>query len=125
MWASLSPGFGRIEDIGGGLRRIVLDPSLGRRQRSVTLGHELVHDELDLLWPPNAPPGLVEKGERLVEKINAERSIPLGVLQAFVDRTVDMGDPVTAEAVADEFDTTVQLAQLALELLANDPRRAA
>lgn len=124
-WAPLRPGRGLIEDHGGGRRRITLDPGLDQRTRSETLGHELVHDELDLLWLPGTPPALIEKGERLVERINAERTVPLGVLQAYVDRMVDLGEGVTAEMVADEFGTTVELADLVLRLLANDPRRAA
>lgn len=116
-WATLSTGRGMIEQVGRGRRRITLESSLLRRQRSETLGHELIHDELDLLWPPDAPPGLVAKGERLVERINAERCIPLGALQSYVDRRLDLGEAVTAADVAEEFDSTVHLAELCLTLL--------
>lgn len=116
-WASLSVGRGRIEQTSDGRRRIILDPALGRRQRSVVLGHELVHDELDLLWPPGSPPGLVAKGERLVDRINAERTIPLGALRAYIDRLVDLGEAVTSPMVAEQFDTTEELAELAMRLI--------
>jgi hypothetical protein len=122
-WALLSAGKGRIEDKAAGGRRITIDARLDRRNRSATLGHELVHDELNLLWPPGTPAGIVEKGEQLVERVNTGRTIPMGALQGFVDRAVEMGEGVTAEMVAEEFDTTVRLADLALRLLAQDPRR--
>lgn len=116
-WAYLSTGWGRIEDTGGGRRRITIQADLDRRQRSEVLGHELVHDELDLLWSPEVSPAVVEKGERLVERINAERTIPLGALRSFVDRRVASEMSVTALDVSEEFDVTEELAGLALRLL--------
>lgn len=117
-WSWFNVGRGRIEQLAGGRRRITLQADLGRRLRSQVLGHELVHDELDLLWPPDAPLPLVEKGERLVERINAERTIPIGALEGFVRRRVDSDLPVTALDVAEEFDVTEELAGLALTLIA-------
>jgi hypothetical protein len=116
-WALLTPGSGRIEELAGGRRRITLDARLGRRARSATLGHELVHDELDLLSPPGVPDAVVARTEQLVERINAERTLPPGALRAYVDRVLGLEEAVTAAMVADEFDTTEQLAKLALHLL--------
>lgn len=124
-WGWFTIGRGRIEQLATGRRRITLQADLGRRLRSQVLGHELVHDELDLLWPPGTPSPLVQKGERLVERINAERTIPIGALEAFVRRRVESEIAVTALDVADEFDVTEELAHLALTLLPDEMRNCA
>lgn len=120
-WAPLRPGRGRIEQLPAGFRRITLDITLNRQERSEVLGHELIHDEYDLLWPPGTPKALVVKGERFVERTNAERSIPLGALEEFVRRRIASDLEVTALDVAEEFDVTEQLAALALTLLQMPP----
>ena len=119
-WASLSGGRGRIDDRGDGTRTITIEASLRRCERAETLGHELVHDELDMLWPPDAPPAIVAKGERMVEHITAKRFLPIGALQAYVNTRVASDMTVTARDVAEEFDTTEELAALALTLLQED-----
>jgi hypothetical protein len=116
-WAPLAPGRGRIEDLPAGFRRITLDITLERRERSEVLGHELIHDEFDLLWPPGTPSALIVKGERFVDRVNAERTIPMGALAGYVERRLASDLTVTPLDVAEEFDVTEQLAELALRLL--------
>ena len=118
-WARLGSGLGRIEDIGAGRRRIVVDSRLDRRLRWTTLGHELVHDELDLLWPPGAPPALVQKGEATVERINVDRFVPPDELRALVRQRVDADMTVTVLDVVEEFDVDPDLAREALHRLAS------
>lgn len=96
--------------------RIVLAAWLDRRQRSCTLSHELVHDERGLTTA-DMPPGLASKEEWHVARISAARLVPSVELEAVVRRIVDCGDGVTAEAIAEEFDVTVDVAHLALVLL--------
>lgn len=115
-WARLHPGRGRIEDVGGGRRVITLDPRLEQRPRAAVLGHELVHDELDYVWPPNAPLALVEKGEEHVHRVTTRRFIPPGELGEFIRSRVGSDLPVTVQDVAEEFACDVGVARDALYL---------
>lgn len=99
--------------------RIVLAIWLDRRHRSCTLSHELVHDERGLTTS-DMPAALAVKEERHVACISASRLVPADELAAVVRRIVDCGDGVTAEAIADEFDVTVDVARLALALLGDE-----
>lgn len=104
-------------DHGNGLRTIVLDPRLDRVTRNAVLAHELVHDEFDLLWPPGTPCGLVEKGERFVRAVTAERLVPDEELLPFV-RQRESVQMVRALDVAEEFEVPIDVADLALRRLA-------
>jgi hypothetical protein len=112
----MHPAKGRIVDHANGLRTITLDPGLDRRGRRHTLTHELVHDELDLLWPAGTPRRLVTKGEFRVERVSMDRLVPLVELNAFVAARQEV-EPVEAWHVADEFDVPVDLAGRALQRL--------
>jgi hypothetical protein len=117
VWASLSPGSGRIEQLPDGRRVITLDPRLRQQARAEALGHELLHDEYDLLWPPDTPPALVEAGERFVERETVRRFLPADDLARWVDRRSADGRGTTARDVAMWFGVTEALAALALSLL--------
>jgi hypothetical protein len=119
-WGYLSNGRGRIEERPRGRRRITLHPTLPRRERSEVLGHELLHDEYDLLWPPGTPRALVQKGEVFIDRENARRSVPREALIGYLGRRAAAEMPVTVEDVAEEFDVTDDLARQALQLLAVD-----
>ncbi len=102
--------------------RLELDSRLNRRAREATLAHELVHDERRLFYDRGTPPALIEKEEVAVNNIVAMRMVPFAELAELVARAEDdewgMAEPVTAELVAEEFDTTSQVASLALKLFA-------
>lgn len=122
VWSCLPEGpGGRIIDFGS-WREIVLDPRLGRCDRRAVLAHELVHDERNILYIPTTPPALVEKEEALVNREVAHRLVPMTLLVRFVERVVDLGEPVHAAAVMEEFDVPLDVAQRALWLL--DQRRS-
>ena len=95
-------------------RLVVLHDALDRRERRVALGHELVHDERDLLYDTTTPDAIVEKEEAIVERILADRLVPPAELERFLRRSTSVGDAVTARDVADEFDVTIELARHAL-----------
>lgn len=120
-WAELEHGRGRLVD--DGRRRVVqLDHRLSRRDRSAVLAHELVHDERDLLYDEHTPPGLVEKEEHAVRRITAERLVPLDALARYIAR--QDGGGVTVAMVAEEFDVSAEVAELALRCLLMSRRRS-
>ena len=101
---------------------IVIDPSLTRQERSAALAHELVHDERGggCGCPEDAPPAwrpVAVREERAVSREVARRLLPVGPLMAFVAARVEAGDSVTPATVAEEFDTTEDVARVALVLL--------
>lgn len=112
-----SVGGGAIVDLAGG-RVIVLDERLGQCRRNATLAHELVHDERDILFPSGSPAALVAKEEAIVRRVTAERLVPLDELEELVCRVVELGEPVHAVVVAEEFDVPLDVAHRALWLLA-------
>lgn len=107
---------GRIED-DGQERRVLLDFRLGQRDRNAVLAHELVHDERDILYWPDTPQALVEKEEAIVNREVAHRLVPMTLLARYVARVVEMGEPVHAAAVMEEFDVPLDVAHRALWLL--------
>ena len=100
---------------------VILERRLDWTSKTCALGHELVHEERGGgAEHPEAPEGwwaIVAREERAVERIVAERMVPLDKLARFVDRMVDVGDPVTAVEVADAFAVTLVVAQRALQRL--------
>lgn len=88
-----------------GVAVILLDKNLHRRDRNAILAHELVHDELG------------GGREALVHKTVARRLVPLDELAAFVIRTANLGEAVTALEVAEQFDVPASVAERALALL--------
>jgi hypothetical protein len=107
-WRELPVGMGGMWQPG----RIILDPRLGRVERSCVLMHELVHDERRIGWP-FATAATMEREEAIVRAETADRLVPPDELVAMVRR----GEPVTARDVAAEFDVTESVAHLALRRL--------
>jgi hypothetical protein len=105
----------------GDERTIILDPSLRQRDRNAVLGHELVHDERDILFTPATPRALVVKEEAAVNRITTRRLVPLDELEDLVARVVSMGEGVTCVDVEEEFEVPREVAVLALWLLAQTP----
>jgi hypothetical protein len=110
-------GRGALLEDGDGQRTVMLDYRLGRRDRRGILGHELCHDDTDILYLPDTPPALIEKGEAFVNRVNAERLVPIDELAALVRRIVDVGDPVHAADVCDHFDVPLDVALRAMAAL--------
>lgn len=104
----MHPSRGRIVDRGDGMRTITLHVGLPQRERSCVLSHELIHDELDLLWPEGTPAGVIEHGERLVQRISDDRLLPVVDLQEWVDRR---GGVIHRWEIADEFGVSEDVAE--------------
>lgn len=120
-WGRLSHGKGRIVDHGDGRRTITLDTRLTRIERNAVLAHELVHDELDYLFPLGTPPALLARAERVVDRVVADRLVPPDLLLQFVHGYSEL-EGVTITIVAEEFAVPLEVADLALQRL---PHRSA
>src|SRR6185437_12442091 len=71
-WDDAAPTAGRIEDHGD-IRRIVLDDRLERVERSITLAHELIHDEWNIFYDDDTTDREVELQERRIWREVARR----------------------------------------------------
>lgn len=123
-WAYLTGHRGRIEDVGDGRRRIVIDARLDQRQRRATLAHELVHDERGLLYTEDTPIGIVRKEEAIVEAETARRLVPLEELDQLVRTAVLNDGCVTWREVADWFEVPRDVAEHAMGQLQRRARSA-
>lgn len=115
-WGRLSNGKGRIVDHGNRQRTITLDTRLSRVDRNAVLAHELVHDELDYLWPRGTHPAIVAHGERAVDRIVADRLVPPDLLHQFAHAYSEL-EGVTVTVVAEEFQVPLDVADIALQRL--------
>lgn len=95
---------------------VELDHGLGRVERNATLGHELIHVEWRLWFPPGTPPLIVTKGEERVDRELIRRLVPMPELALFVAMRAEFG-AVNATMVADEFEVPHGLAHRACWLL--------
>jgi hypothetical protein len=101
---------------------IVIDPTLGRRQRKAALAHELVHDErgggceYEGMLPAWHP--VVSRDENRVHDEVARRLVPLEELRAFCGHQAEVNDSVAAWQVAEYFDVPDAVGARALQLLA-------
>jgi hypothetical protein len=109
--------FGTIEELSNGRRRITLDCGLDERQQRATLTHELVHDDLDLLYDDDTPVPLVAKMEALVEDETARRLVPPTELDRYVRERIRNGGAVTWRDVAEWFDVPRDVCEAAFKQL--------
>lgn len=93
---------------------IIISPRLAPTERRAALAHELVHDERG----GGAAEPFTAKDERSVVAEVARRLVPPDELARFVERQQRLGGGVTALDVAEEFDTTPDVAAVALARLA-------
>lgn len=105
---------------------LLVDRRLPRRGKKAATGHELVHDELGApITHRDAPASwadVVGRDERRCDRIAARRFIPRDELIAFIDSRMGCEEVgVTVWEVAEEFDITEDVAELALRMLKNDP----
>lgn len=91
---------------------VVDDRLLGPERRAVLL-HELIHDERE----GGSPEPWTTKDEQQVDREVARRLVPLGELTELIARLHDIGEPIHAVTVAEEFDVPLDVAHRALWLL--------
>lgn len=99
---------------------IVIDPALDQIERRARLAHELVHDERGGVIDSAEHTGLAVcaiREEARVDAIVAERLIPPRELEAFIDCMLALGEIVTVDLVAEEFEVPRPVAKLALARL--------
>lgn len=110
-----SAGRGALLEVAGE-RIVILEETLGRRERNAVLGHELIHDERGILYTDDTPTALVVKEEAWVNRTNAGRLVPTDELLDLVQRLLDADESVGVREVCDEFDVPPDVAALALWL---------
>jgi len=113
---------GMIEDLPNGRRRITLDVGLDQVERRAVLAHELVHDERGILFTRSTPTLVVDKEEACVRDETARRLVPVDLLEDFVRWLIVDNGSATWRDVAEEFEVPRDVAQRALELLAQRAR---
>lgn len=115
---------GRSYPLPEGRAGLELDHDLDQVERRATLGHELVHIERRIWFPPAAPPGLVAKEEEIVDRELARRLVPLDELALFAASMAQF-EPITTAMVAEEFEVPHAVAYRALWLLGQQRGTAA
>lgn len=100
---------------------VLVDSALDRRERNVVLAHELVHLErgvgTDAPGAPTTWTSEVAKEEATVDRIVASRLVPLDDLAAWTANRTASDIPTTALDIAEHYDTTEKMAELAALLL--------
>jgi len=94
---------------------ILVEAGLGRRERRVALAHELVHAERGVGHPEASGATMALEEERVRREV-ARRLVPPAELRRFVAARAGVG-PVDVHDVAEEFDVTAEVAELACRLL--------
>jgi hypothetical protein len=101
---------------------IALGAHLDQAGRRCALTHELVHHERGggCSWSrqPDSWAVVVARDEAAVDQEVARRLVPVDQLRDLVTLLTDFGEGVEARHVAEEFDVTVHIAEIALRLLA-------
>lgn len=100
----------------GGRDEILIEQSLGRRERREVLAHELVHAERGIGWPL-ATAATMQLEEERVWRIALRRLAPPAQVEEFLRRRATVG-PVSLEDLAEEFDLTLDGAARVAGLLA-------
>ncbi|QXC60421.1 hypothetical protein KSP35_19145 [Aquihabitans sp. G128] len=99
----------------GGRDEILLEETLGRRERREVLAHELVHVERGIGWPL-ATAATMQLEEDRVWRVALRRLAPPAEVRAFLVRRATVG-PVSVADLAEEFDLTIQGAERVAHLL--------
>ena len=107
---------GRSYPLPGRRAGMEIDRDLERVDRNYTCGHELIHIERRIWFPPGTPQGLKQKEERHVDHECTRRLVPLAELALFVASRQEF-EPVTATLVAEEFEVPMHAAMRAMWLL--------
>lgn len=100
---------------------ILIDRRSTPAERRSRLAHELIHLERGetsrATDAPRSWDDVVVREETIVDREVARRLVPLDRLQHLVNRLVDLGEPVGAATVMDEFNVPIDVAHRALWLL--------
>lgn len=110
-------GFAACKD---GYSFVVLDPDLQGPERRAALQHELIHLERGLADYQDAPAAwtaITKREEMAVEREVAARLVPQSALREHLRRLASLGEGVTANDVADEFEVPERIAAQALTSL--------
>lgn len=117
VWAVMRGQRGRLEDVGGGRRRITIDPRLDQCTRRAVLAHELVHDERGVLFTDDTPVAVIRKEEAWVSAETTRRLVPLEELDAHVRAAVLDDRCVGWREVVEWFDVPRDVAEASLAQL--------
>ena len=102
----------------GGRAWIVLDPRLGRAERLCFITHELIHDELGSSCRADGMPetwnDVVSRSEVAIDREVAARLVPGHRLAAFLRGSGCEFEVVCVHQVAEHFDVTEHIAEIAL-----------
>ena len=139
VWAELrrrphiSLRFSRLpEDTGGAMfvrdgdrAWIVLDPRLTSAGRRCFTAHEMIHDELGSSCRAHGMPpawdAVIARQEAAIDREVAARLVPAHELAAFLGQRDECRDRVEVHEVAEHFDVTEPIAELALGRLLASP----
>ncbi|MBX3313324.1 MAG: hypothetical protein KF906_03300 [Actinobacteria bacterium] len=88
---------------------VLIEETLGRRERREVLAHELVHVERGIGWP-DATAATMEREEAIVWLEALDRLVPPADVAAFLARRATTG-PVSVAELAEEFDLSDDGAQ--------------
>ncbi len=112
-----------------GVRCILISAALSPEEKVAALAHELAHDDCHGgCHHPGLPERLravVARDEARVDRVAADRLLPLGGLATWVDRQVANDRPVTVADAAEELEVAVWVAELQLRRLEARSRGAA
>lgn len=118
----LPPGVRALHVVGeDGFRCILISAALSPEEKVAALAHELAHDDCHGgCHHPGLPEQLrpvVARDEARVDRVAADRILPLAGLASWVDRRVDNDRPVTAAEAAEELEVAPWVAELQLRRL--------
>lgn len=104
-----------------GLRCILVSAALSPEEKVAALAHELAHDDCHGgCHHPGLPDRLrpvVARDEARVDRVAADRILPLTGLASWVDHQVDNDRPVTAAEAAEELEVAPWVVELQLRRL--------
>jgi hypothetical protein len=120
MLCDLPPGVRAIYGRRGDDEAIIVNQTLTPAERLAAIAHELVHVERGgsghCAGAPQSWGAVVAREEARVDRIVAERLVPLGRLADFVTARAEL-EGVTAEHAAEEFGVPADVAERAMRAL--------
>ncbi|MCU1496754.1 MAG: hypothetical protein JWM47_707 [Acidimicrobiales bacterium] len=116
LWFAALGGARGLWTRADGRDEILIEETLGRRERREVLAHEIVHAERAVGWP-DASAATMELEEERVWRIALRRLAPPEQVREFLLRRGTVG-PVTVEDLAEEFDLSPGAAARVARLVA-------
>lgn len=103
---------------------VMIDRALSPAERLAALAHELVHDERGGSGHVEGLPASLRTGvaqeEATVDRIVAERLVPMDLLLPLLEARAEVDGHVCAQTVAEEFGVPERVAERAMRLLGPD-----